>query len=259
MTRPGSEFADDDVVAAYVHRPPYPPALFARLADLAPRRGMAIDLGCGPGKLALGLAPRFDAVVAIDPSAAMVRAARDLTPSAVRNIRWIEAYAEDADLPAADLAVAGASIHWMDPTRVFPRLAKALGADGVLGLVGGDEPAEAPWLADWRRVIRDWVGRLGGVWNGPEHRSRAEAHRPWFDLAAEEVFPHTVTLPVDALVEGEHSRATWARFRMGEQARDFDADLHAVLAPHAQAGAVTFEIHTRLAWGRPRRTPRQET
>jgi SAM-dependent methyltransferase len=253
--RPGAEFADADVVAAYIHRPAYPSALFDRLTALAPGRGRAVDLGCGPGKLALGLAPRFDEVIAIDPSAEMLAAGRAAAGGG--DIRWVEGFAETADLPPPiDLAVAGASIHWMDPAHLFPRLDDALATGGALAILGGDEPSAAPWLEAWRAVLVAWVERLGGVWNGPEHRARNDAHKAWFDVAGTEVFAHPVTQPVEALIAAEHSRATWARFKMGALADTFDADLRAVLAPHAGTGAVSYEVETRVTWGRPRRTPR---
>ena len=36
----------------------------------------------------------------------------------------------------------------------------------------------------------------------------------------------------------------------------FDAELAALLRRHAEDEDIAFEVTTRLAWGRPRRTPR---
>src|SRR5579864_4799887 len=52
--------------AAY--RPGYPPALFELLASLPRRRALALDCATGSGQAAVGLAERFDHVVAIDAS-----------------------------------------------------------------------------------------------------------------------------------------------------------------------------------------------
>lgn len=161
----GAEFQDEDVVAAYVHRPDYPQSLCDRLLGLMPRAGRVLDLGCGPGKLARALAARVDEVLAVDPSPAMLRLARTLDAGAHRNIRWSEAFAEDLTLADAtlELAVAGASIHWMDPTRVFPKLARALAPGASVAIVEGDAPSSAPWRAAYLQVIVGWVERLGGV------------------------------------------------------------------------------------------------
>jgi SAM-dependent methyltransferase len=52
--------------------------LFGRLgADLSPGRGgMCVEVGCGPGRMTGALAERFDRVVAVDVSSAMLERAR---------------------------------------------------------------------------------------------------------------------------------------------------------------------------------------
>ena len=251
-----AEFQDADVVAAYVHRPDYPDALVARLLDLAPARGRVLDLGCGPGKLARALAPHVDEVIAVDPSAAMLRLARELDAGQSRNIRWVQARAEDLALdPPLHLAVAGAAIHWIDPAVVFPRLARALAPDAPVAVVEGDAPTNAPWIEAYRATVRAWVARLGGEWDDAAHRARAAAHEPWLDIQARETFTATVRQPVEDLIACEHSRATWARRRLGTLADAFDADLRAVLAPWATDDVVTYEMETRLVWGWARAAP----
>lgn len=253
----GAEFEDEGVVAAYVHRTPYPPALFDRLLEIAPGRERLLDLGCGPGKLTLGLAPHFKDVLAVDPSAAMLALARRLDGGANPHIAWTEAFAEDVLLPTPlDLIVAGASIHWMDAPRLFPKLAAAIAPQGQMAILGGDGPAQAPWIAAWNQTIFDWVGKLGGQWNDPSHQARVTGHQPWFDVAATELFTGPISQSVDDLIEAEHSRATWSRAKMGPLAQAFGADLRAVVAPYVTDGKVAFEISSTLWWGRPRATPR---
>ncbi len=249
----GREFDDPDVVAAYVHRADYPAALYDRLLALGTGRTHLVDLGCGPGKLARRLAPHFATVEAIDPSAGMLALGRRLDGGANPNIRWTKATAEAASLgTGVDLVVAGASLHWMDPAIVMPKLAGALTASGRMAIIDGDAPVAAPWIEAWRAVIVDWVGRLGDVWNGGAHRARATAHEAWFDLEARERFEEVTGRAVEDLIAGEHSRATWARARMAGMADAFDADLRRVLEPFAVDGRVTFVVQSTLAWGRPR-------
>ena len=255
----GAEFADADVVRAYAFRTDYPTALHARLLELTAGRGRLLDLGCGPGKLARALAGQFGRVLAVDPSPAMLRLGQDLDRGANPNIDWIDATAETVRLePPLDLIVAGASIHWMSPALVFPKLAAALPEPGLMAIIDGDGPAQAPWIEAWRAVIRNWVGRLGGVWNGPAHQALMSAHEPWFDRVGVETFTALVEQAVDDLIEAEHSRASWARAKMGDLAGAFDAELRAVLEPHAQAGRVSFEVRSQLSWGRPLAAPRTE-
>src|SRR6185312_6321948 len=118
-------FAAQDVAASYHGRPPYAPALYAALLALTPARTRALDLGCGPGKVARVLADHFAEVVALDRSAAMLSVGRAEDAGRHPNIRWVEARAEDyGDEAGFDLVVAGASIHWFDPAVLFPKLAR---------------------------------------------------------------------------------------------------------------------------------------
>jgi len=253
MTNTGAEFEDEDVVAAYVHRPDYPAALHARLVKLAPGRARLVDLGCGPGKLARALAPHFDEVIAVDPSAAMLRLGQSLDGGRHRNIHWLRSRAEDVGFERpVGLVVAGASLHWMDPAVLFPRLAEAMTPDAVLAVVDGDAPTAAPWTEAYQAVIVDWVERLGDTWNGAAHRERMARHDPWFDVQGREAFTVQVRQPLETLIACQHSRATWARSKMGPLAEAFDADLRAALAPWAEDGVMTFEVGSSVVWGRPR-------
>ena len=246
-------FEDSDVVRCYRHRAPYPAALHDRLFELAAAGGRLLDLGCGPGKLARALAGRFAAVDAVDPSAAMLAEARALDDGAHPNIRWIEARAEDAPLAGPyDLVVAGAAIHWMDHGRVMPMLARALCPGAPLALVDGDGPAEADWLQAYQDVIVRWVERGGRRWRDAAHTALVTAHLPWFDTDGTERFTAEVRQRVEDLIAAEHSRATWARSRMGAEAASFDADLRRALEPFAHRGEVVYRTRATLAWGRPR-------
>ena len=252
----GESFDDEDVVAAYAHRTPYPPAMHARLVELATGHGALLDLGCGPGKLAGALAGDFQQVDAVDLSPAMIAAGKAANPAT--NIRWIVGPGETA--PAAgpyDLIVAGSSIHWMNHEVLMPRLADALAPAAVLALVGGDGSHEAPWQPQFMAFLIRWVEVFGETWNSPAIRARGSAHEPWFDVLGREAFTHSHTQSLASVIEGEHSRATWTRARMGEVlAAKFDKELEGILSPHARGGLLSFTVRSEITWGHPRRTPR---
>jgi hypothetical protein len=49
----------------------------------------------------------------------------------------------------------------------------------------------------------------------------------------------------------QHSRATWSEESLGEKASaDFDAAMASILSPYARDGMLTFEVQTRIEWGR---------
>jgi SAM-dependent methyltransferase len=59
------------------YRPSYPAALFAHLASAVPLRTLAIDVGCGTGQSARGLAECFHRVIGCDGSAGQIELARE--------------------------------------------------------------------------------------------------------------------------------------------------------------------------------------
>jgi SAM-dependent methyltransferase len=255
VQRTGEEFDDPGVVACYVHRPPYPAGLHRRLLELAPGRAHALDLGCGPGKLAIALAPQFRRITAVDPSGLMLRAART-AGAEHRNIEWVQGRAENVVLDGPfDLAVVGAAIHWMRPEIVLPKLVNALRPGAPLALVNGDEPSDASWIEAYRAHVIRWI-RLGGA--TPRDLSAMKpAYGDWIDVMGRETFVDEVDQTIDDLIEAEHSRATWSRACMGpEAAAMFDRELRGLLQPHAVAGRIAYRTEATLIITRPRPAPR---
>lgn len=127
-------------------RLPYAPGLAAALAETLELDGSGrlIDVGCGPGTLALTLAPLFHEVVGVDPDDGMItEAARDAAGRGVSGrTRWVRARAEDlpADLGTFTVATFGQSFHWMDQER-------------VAATVRSSAPAE------WSRADKPWNAR----------------------------------------------------------------------------------------------------
>jgi trans-aconitate methyltransferase len=246
-------FEDDDVARCYVHRPPYAPGLLDLLVAVAPATHRALDLGCGPGKIAHLLAERFDDVHAVDPSAAMIAVARE-RPS---RIRWEQASAESAELVGPyDLVTLGTSAHWMDHAVVFPRLRAHVSEGGVVAFVEGDEVHRSAWDEAWKALIERWLVRVG-VQPDPEgYRRDLQAHEAWVDVQGRRALRFEHAQELEHFVELQHSRATWARSRMGPLADAMDAEMRAVLAPHAVDGVLRYQVETRVVWGLPRAQPR---
>ncbi len=111
-----------NVAAGYqAFRPGYPRALFEWLASVAPRSERAVDLGCGTGQASVALAAHFDEVIALDPSAEQIARAEPHP-----RVSYRVAPAETTGLLAssADLVIAAQALHWFDPERLHPELAR---------------------------------------------------------------------------------------------------------------------------------------
>ena len=153
--RVSNPFDSDAAARRYAHARPY----YHRSAlDLAARQlgithaRLAVDVACGTGLSTRAVLELADRVVAIDASAAMLRAAH---PHA--RARYLAAAAERIPLrdAAADLATVGAAFHWFDQRRAFSELARVLrdGAglavytDFFHGRLSG-QPAFTTWLKE---------------------------------------------------------------------------------------------------------------
>lgn len=250
-----SAFADADVARCYAARPPYAPALYGFLLKQVPGRARALDLGCGPGKIARVLAGHFAEVVALDPSAAMIEAGRAADAGRHGGIRWVQATAEAYRSDTGfDLVTAGTSIHWLDHATVFPKLADWT---STVAIITGDEPAPAPCGdAAWAAFLARWIARLGGRYDPPGAAAEANRHEAWMEIAGRKTFPFTVRQGIADFITAQHSRATWSRTVMGDAlAAEFDRDLDALMRPFATEGQLELRMVSTLTWGRPRREP----
>jgi SAM-dependent methyltransferase len=153
------------------HRPTYPLALVDFLAEMAPRRVLAWDAGCGSGQLSILLADRFERVVATDASGKQVAKA---VPH--RNVEYRSSPAEASSLPDAvvDLAVAAQAAHWFDLPAYYAEVSRVARPGSVVALVtykllSINEPIDAV-------IRRFYAGVLGPYWP-PERRHVEDGYR----------------------------------------------------------------------------------
>lgn len=216
------------------HREPYSPAFFAAAAETLKLSGREtlIDLGTGPGLLALGFAPYVGRVLGVDPEPAMVAVARAAIAEAHLQCPIIEGRAEDlaADLGPFDLATIGRALHWMDREATLAALDRILAGDGRILICGASSVAgEAnPWRAAYDAVLRSW----GDARDGGHRR----IYEHWFDgtrftRIAEIKVTHSQETTPEALFERALTRSTSSPAVLGERVEAFRAELLEALSP----------------------------
>jgi SAM-dependent methyltransferase len=172
-------------------RPAYPDALFDHLAALAPGRGTAWDCATGNGQAALGLARRFDRVVATDVSEGQIRHA---FPH--ERVTYRVAPAEDSGIEDAvvDLVTVAAAVHWFD-LEVFYREVRRVARPGC---------AFAAWTYHVARVEAPFQDRLWRLYSEDLGAHFAPQTRLVDDRYA------TLPMPGEELPSGAfHATATW--------------------------------------------------
>jgi ubiquinone/menaquinone biosynthesis C-methylase UbiE len=256
----GVVFGELDVARCYRHRVPYSPALYERLLILAPRRERLLDLGCGPGKIARELAPRFAEVTAVDPSAAMLEAGQELNAS--HNISWLCGRAEDVVLDGRFDAIAiGTAVHWMQHEIVFPRMSEWLALDGVLAIIDSERSDnDSPWSPRWVEFLKTWLKRVGREYDPVNFAAAGRTYVRWMDVRGKESFIEDFRQPIEHFIACQHSTATFARAKMGgDLAAKFDAELDQALRPLSHDGWLEFRVRSNLTWGKPRRWEREKS
>lgn len=248
-----SRFKNRSLAEVYELRPPYPEETYKILLNLlGESRRKVLDAGCGPGKIARFLVNHVDGVDAVDFSQEMIRVGKSLINGKHPNLRWISGRVEEVQLyPPYDMVTAGASIHWMEWSVVFPRFKEMLTTDGYLVIIDGDRPLESPWHDAELSLI---------------HKYSTNRHHEPIDLIQELVdrrhlhligdkhtTPISFSQPLTDYVQSFHSRESMSKEHMGtENVRAFDAELSHILSDFVDdKGLLSFQLEARVTWGKP--------
>ena len=159
-------------------RPPYSSSLF----DVVARElqwdgtGHLLDVGCGPGVLAVLFAQGFDRVIGLDPDPAMLdEARRHAANRGVTNVSWVQAVAEDGPslgLPALRAATFGQSFHWTDRDVVSEAIYDLLVPGGAIVLIAPDiDAGPAPQGPGDPPIPHDEINEIIRRYLGPERRA----------------------------------------------------------------------------------------
>ena len=153
------------------HRPPYPAEAIRLLVKGfgLDRTTSVLDLGSGPGQLALPLAASGARVFAVDPNPEMLAAGlRAEYEAQARGIRWLlgdDATIGDLGLPPLRLCAMGASFHWTDRPALLSALDDMVDPQGGVALLSGAASIwsqKAAVLGAWVEVAQDVVQKFLG-------------------------------------------------------------------------------------------------
>ena len=193
-------------------RPEYPRRLADFLAAQAPEHRLAVDVGCGNGQLTQLLAPHFDRVVGLDPSADQIANA---VPDA--RIEYRCAPAEKLPLPdaSASLVTAAQAAHWFD-LPAFYREVRRIGVPGaVVALISYGVLTLEPRLdARFQTFYRD---EIGPYW--PPERTLVDTGYATIDFPFAEIAAPALDIRLDwHLNEFIGYLLTWSAVRSAREA-----------------------------------------
>lgn len=249
----GSQFADPSVAAAYRARPPYPSEFFRILNHLhAPSETRRIlELGCGTGDVTIHLPDQAERIDAIDPSAEMIAEGLRREGGNDPRINWVCMSAEDAAFHGPyTLAIAAESLHWMEWTKVLPKIAATLAPDAVLVLAERDLNVPPPWDAELQQLISHYST------NRDFRRFDLVSELTTRGLFTEFGVRTTAAVPfvqsIEQHIEAMHSRNGFSRDRMDPvSAEEFDRSFRRSMETYCPDGFASFETVVSVVWGQP--------
>ena len=232
-------------------RPGYPAELFEWLAQVAPAKDAAWDCGCGSGQASVPLAAHFAQVLATDPSAPQIAAARPHP-----RVRYSVATAERSGLPdrSVDLVSVAQALHWFDVDAFYAEAQRVARPGALLAVWTYPRPRFAD--ADLERPFADFYREVVGP-HWPPERRHVEANYTTLPFPFEELshppFGLELHWNLEQVLGYVRSWSATARYRQAE-GRDPLPSLRAALAPHwpADGGQVSIRMPIVLRAGRLR-------
>jgi SAM-dependent methyltransferase len=225
----------------------YPAELLAAVAaalSLEPP-ARVLDLGCGPGFLALGFAALGFDVVAMDPEPEMLAAARDAADAAGMSLTFVAGGSEDLSprLGRFHLVAMGRSFHWMDREKTLLALDALIEPAGGIALFRDEHPKtpENDWQRGWREVRHRYApqsGRGAAIRSDPESGHEAVLRRSAFSVLDCLTHRYRRRTSIAGLVTRALSMSSCSPEALGSGRAAFEADLGAALAPFARDGTV---------------------
>jgi SAM-dependent methyltransferase len=246
-----AQFGDEEIAAAYRHRPPYPPETFAILEPLLGSRPRTVlELGAGTGDFTIGLAPLVDNLIAVEPSRPMLERGLRRT-NMHRHVQWLDVAAEDYAFEGPYSGVVAAeAFHWLDWHGILPRIGTSLVSIGHLILVERAVAEPLPWDASLRALVRQYSTNR----DYEPYDTVTELEARGLITVGGRARTETVVYAQAAAdyLESFHSRNGFSRARLQPgRAREFDESLKTLLARYCPDDTVRLPVQARIVWVRP--------
>ena len=218
----------------------YPQSLIDRISrSVGLARGDAVlDLGAGPGLLAIPFAKAGMAVVAVDPEPYMLTELKEAAAGqgVTVDIRRGSSFDMPAGIGPFRLVTIGRAFHWMNRPATLEMLDGMIGGGGAVALVHDDHPSTAENA--WRSVLRDVADRYGRADAPHVREARANGYRSHESVLFDSRFSQLERvgivirreLTADDIVGLAHSLSALSPEKLGARAQAFEAELRGELA-----------------------------
>ncbi len=136
-----------------------------------------LDIGCGPGLLAIGFAPFLGSCTGLDAESAMIEAAKVAAAEAGVALSLIHGRIEEFPTTQTyDDITIGRALHWLERSATLAVLEQILAPESGRILIcraSSTETPETPWVKSYEQVRRAWA-------SGPEEKHYRIDPKEWF-------------------------------------------------------------------------------
>ena len=230
-------------------RQPYGEAFFAEVARTLGFRGSQrlLDLGAGPGLLAIGFAAFVGEIVGVDPEPAMIEAARQAAERAGVALRLVVGRAESLpeDIGTFDVVTIGRALHWMDPDPTRAALGRVVAPNGRILVCRASSVADIrnPWLGPYEAVRDAWTQKAGKRHYGRDPAVFFAGTRFRHDRTIRVEMEHMIAL--ERLIDRVLSMSSSSPARLGDDVETMREAMAEALAPFARNGLVKEVVEAR--------------
>jgi ubiquinone/menaquinone biosynthesis C-methylase UbiE len=224
----------------------YPEALIARVIEIVGLKpgDKVMDLGCGPGLLAILFARAGMAVTAVDPEPEMLAAAEAGARAAgvALDLRRGSSFDLPSGIGPFKLVTMGRAFHWMDRADTLIALDRIVTRDGAVALFDDDHPRTAE--NRWRLKLHEIGNKYGrGESSHVVAREKGDyrTHEsylldsPFSKLERTGIVVRR-ELTADHIVGLAYSLSTSSPEKLGDRAAEFERDLRNELAEISRHG-----------------------
>lgn len=227
----------------------YPERLIARVVALLGLRpgDPVLDLGAGPGSLAVPFARKGMKVTAADPEPGMLAAAEEVAEAQRVTLHLWQggSYELNPSMGPYRLVTIGRAFHWMDRVSTLAMLDRIVTRDGAVALFHDAHPVlpENQWFKTLCK-IGDRYGRQSHAHIAERKKLGHRRYEPFlYQSAFTELDGLSVTIrkPIteDEIVGRAFSQSTTSPEKLGAKAPAFEAELREALRGLSPSGHFT--------------------
>jgi SAM-dependent methyltransferase len=228
----------------YKFREPYPARFFEEVAAKLglSKRTRLLDVGCGPGTLAIGFSPFVGSATAIDIEPEMLRIAHEAAVGS--EIKFVQTSVEDlqAKPGSFDFVTVGRALHWLSRERTLPVLEHVVAAGGAIAICGttNTDAACNRWSASFREVRQLWSRDYEESKYRPDLDDWFSPSR--FRRSSQVAVCEHYRLSVEDLVGRGLSFSVTSPSVLGDQRSEFESDIRKAIQPFMVDGWVEEEV-----------------